>query len=290
MINYSIIIPHKNCPDLLERCIDSIPQRTDTEIIVVDDNTPDFDFSALNCSKRDDIRFVKCSKCGGGGAARNVGLSIASGKWVIFSDSDDTFCTENLNFVMNKYETSEDELIFFGINCLDSETLQKIPNAKSSYIAFINDPKEPIEKCRYMIKVPWGKMIKRELILKHRIKFDETRVGNDAWFSLQVGYCAAKVSIDKIPIYNWLVRVGSVTSHRDKNAVMTHFNLTLKLNKFKREVGLPLYRESILVYIPMMMRAGISSKEIFSLIFSNLSLCSFSSELRELKNIVLSKL
>ena len=37
-INYSIIIPHKNSAILLKRCLDSIPQRNDIEIIVVDDN------------------------------------------------------------------------------------------------------------------------------------------------------------------------------------------------------------------------------------------------------------
>ena len=37
--NYSIIIPHKNIPELLQRCLDSIPKREDIQIIVVDDNS-----------------------------------------------------------------------------------------------------------------------------------------------------------------------------------------------------------------------------------------------------------
>ena len=36
---YSIIIPHKDIPDLLQRCLDSIPVRDDVEVIVVDDNS-----------------------------------------------------------------------------------------------------------------------------------------------------------------------------------------------------------------------------------------------------------
>ena len=39
MINYSIIIPHKNIPNLLQRCLDSIPIRDDTQVIVVDDDS-----------------------------------------------------------------------------------------------------------------------------------------------------------------------------------------------------------------------------------------------------------
>ena len=38
-INFSIIIPTKNILDLLQRCLESIPQRSDIEIIVVDDNS-----------------------------------------------------------------------------------------------------------------------------------------------------------------------------------------------------------------------------------------------------------
>ena len=41
MYNYSFIIPHKNCPDLLQRCVDSIPERDDVQVIVVDDNSDD---------------------------------------------------------------------------------------------------------------------------------------------------------------------------------------------------------------------------------------------------------
>ena len=41
IINYSIIIPHKNTPNLLQQCLDSIPYRDDIQIIVVDDNSED---------------------------------------------------------------------------------------------------------------------------------------------------------------------------------------------------------------------------------------------------------
>ena len=39
LCNFTFIIPHKNIPSLLQRCIDSIPQREDVHIVVVDDNS-----------------------------------------------------------------------------------------------------------------------------------------------------------------------------------------------------------------------------------------------------------
>jgi glycosyltransferase involved in cell wall biosynthesis len=55
MINYSFIIPHHNSPKLLERCLNSIPQRDDIEIIVVDDNS---DKEKKAYSDRRDVRII----------------------------------------------------------------------------------------------------------------------------------------------------------------------------------------------------------------------------------------
>ena len=89
--NYSIIIPHKNIPDLLKRCLDSIPRRNDVQIIVVDDNSdPEkVDFSNFPGvgEKCVEVYFTKEGK--GAGFARNVGLKYAIGKWVLFADADD---------------------------------------------------------------------------------------------------------------------------------------------------------------------------------------------------------
>lgn len=268
MINYSIVIPHKNCPVLLDRCVSSIPLRDDIEVIVVDDNSVNIDFKSLDCLKRRDLTLIKTTSNSGGGAARNVGVSHARGRWLIFSDSDDTFCTNELNDAMDRYVKSDADIIFFAINCLDSDSFIALQNAQSSYMDYID--MNSADFCRYKIKAPWGKMIKRELVVKNNIKFDETRVGNDAWFSLQVGWFAKEVIIDKNHIYNWLIRTNSVTSHRDKEAVMTHFNLSAKLNRFKESHSLELYRESLLVYLPMMIRSGFTLKEICSLLLENI--------------------
>lgn len=39
IIRYSVIIPHKDIPDLLDRLLRSIPKREDIEVFVVDDNS-----------------------------------------------------------------------------------------------------------------------------------------------------------------------------------------------------------------------------------------------------------
>ena len=86
---YSIIIPHHNQPALLQRLLDSIPMRSDLEIVIVDDNsdTAIVDFSHFPGLDRSDVRVIFDKKGGYGGYARNLALAEGGGNWQM-----DTFC------------------------------------------------------------------------------------------------------------------------------------------------------------------------------------------------------
>src|SRR5690606_31308962 len=121
-INYSIIIPHKNIPDLLSRCLASIPDKEEFQVIIVDDNSDsnkvDFkNFPGLNRSNTE-IYFTKRGK--GAGYARNIGLRHAKGKWLIFADSDDFFnpCFET---VINQHVDSKADVIYFSATSVNSD-------------------------------------------------------------------------------------------------------------------------------------------------------------------------
>jgi len=91
----SVIVPVYKVEQYLERCVDSILKQTyqNLEIILVDDGSPD------NCpamcdavAHRDDRVKVIHQENGGLSAARNAGLRLAKGKYVMFVDSDDWLC------------------------------------------------------------------------------------------------------------------------------------------------------------------------------------------------------
>lgn len=87
---FSIIIPHKDIPDLLMRCLRSIPVSEDIQVIVVDDNSADADTYLDKCPElsRPYLEFVRTTKGKGAGYARNVGLDHAKGKWLLFADAE----------------------------------------------------------------------------------------------------------------------------------------------------------------------------------------------------------
>ena len=92
MLKISVIVPIYNVENYIHRCIDSILAQTftDFELILVDDGSPD------NCGKICDEYAKKDSRInvihkenGGLSSARNAGLDIASGDYIVFVDSDD---------------------------------------------------------------------------------------------------------------------------------------------------------------------------------------------------------
>jgi len=209
-INYSFIIPHKNCPDLLQRCVDSIPERDDVQVIVVDDNSDEGKKPALRERKNQQVILLDASQSKGAGRARNVGLKHAEGKWLVFSDSDDFF-DANLSNTLDKYLNDEHDIIYFNVQVCDCYDTAKIYPQKNKsriinrYIETGNDL-----YLRLCYTEPWGKFIRHSLVTDNNIVFQETRAHNDLLFSVKTGLVANKVCAIDSPIYWYVIREGSL--------------------------------------------------------------------------------
>ena len=229
MINYSIIIPHKNIPRLLQRCLDSIPRREDVQIIVVDDNSDvdkvDFaNFPGLNDSFVE-IVFGKNEKGRkGAGYARNLGLEKAKGKWLVFADADDFFDV-SFEQALDKYKDDENDIIYFYVSSVDSETLQPI----NRHVYLINRLLE-IQSTNnwdtgFDLCTPWGKFIKREFVERNRIRFQEVQYANDVLFIIKIASIAKKkISEDKIYIVTG--RSESLTATKGIDPLIVRFLVT----------------------------------------------------------------
>lgn len=221
-IRFSIIIPHYNIPKLLQRCLDSIPQRPDLEVIVVDDNSdPEIvDFDHFPGSDRSDVKLILDKKGAGGGYARNLGLDTARGKWIIFSDADDLFVKDFL-VIIDSVSDSPVDLIFFRSLSVKSTDLS--PASKDYYNpAFIQYEKDgELDRLKIFYSVPWGKMYKRAFIDAYHIRFSEVPVCNDWYFSLLTAFQANDILIDNRAIYMYALREGSVSQNATRLARKT---------------------------------------------------------------------
>lgn len=213
MTLFSIIIPHYNIPDLLMRCLKSIPISEDIQVIVVDDNSPDADTYLERYPEltRPYLEFIRTTKGEGAGYARNVGLEYAKGKWLLFADADDFFVEDMYDIISSNADSKADVIYFKKESVLSENIIQKtdrdvyIDRMINNYYA--NSDEWPL---RFMYCPTWGKMIKRDLINKYNIRFEEIRYSNDVSFSLFVGYHAETIEVVNKVLYVLTSRPGSL--------------------------------------------------------------------------------
>ncbi len=217
-IAFSIIIPHKNIPDLLIRCVNSIPKRDDLEIIIIDDNSSpeivDFENFPFNDGSRENLKIIFDKSNKGAGHARNLGLEVAQGKFLIFADADDFFLF-TFNNILDKYKNSNYDIIYCNACSLDSEfytNAQRLGGYLERFINdyFSNDKHELGElELRYLFGAPWCKIVSHDIVKNNKIKFDEIFVIDDVTFSYLAGYYAKNIFVEQIAVYCYVYRDNS---------------------------------------------------------------------------------
>lgn len=242
--NYSVIIPHKNCLNLLQRCLNSIPKRNDLEVIVIDDNSGigDIEHQITLMAQGHAIKIIclKTSKFAGG--ARNRGLEFATGKWLVFADADDFFSPQAFD-IMDEYVNSDDDIIYFSHSAVYSDNLQPAERL-GKRLQYLNEyadfkTKKSEAFLKYLNHSPTSKMIKREIVASNNLLFDEVPASNDAYFSVTSAFFAASIAVDKRVVYVATIRRGSITQTRNKNNDFSRFAVDVKLYNFFRQKNLP---------------------------------------------------
>lgn len=202
---YNIIIPHKNTPKLLQRCLDSIPHRDDLHIIVVDDNsdTEKVDFELFPGLGRDDVEVIFTKEGKGAGYARNVGLEHADCEKILFSDSDDFF-NYCLNDILDDYKDDDTDIVFFNRLNVDSELYtysSKRDRYGRHFTVYEDNPLEGEKLFRYEFDGPVCKLINKTLVDRYNLRFEEVIVADDTYFSYMTGHYAKNIKVDKRAIY-----------------------------------------------------------------------------------------
>lgn len=231
MINYSFIIPHHNGPQLLNRLLDSIPQREDIEIIVVDDNSKPELKPIIN---RPDVNLIVLdgSESKGAGKARNIGLELAKGKWLLFADSDDYYA-EGFIQDLDRFVDSDYDVVYF-----DAYLNYKVGTDISDYVGghlhaniarYENSLKEERDKNYLTLSSnePWSKMFNREFALSTGFRFEEIPMSNDAWFVLNVGVLARKIATIDKKLYYYVSNPTGITNSKRP---LSHYYLAMESN------------------------------------------------------------
>lgn len=239
----SIIIPHFNCPLLLERMIKSIPNDERIQIIIVDDKS-DCDVDILNSVKTnyqsDRIIFMSNgSEKKGAGVARNLGLEYALGKWVFFADADDYIKKNSLQIFLEHSDSDEDVIYFvpycYNDNMEISESYLNIYEKKILNYSKKQNKKNKIKLCVKPENPPWIMMINREFINSNNLKFSQAKYANDIEFTSKVGILATKFKVSEEGFYCVVERDGSLTKIMSDESFLIRATEYIKTCAFLRK-------------------------------------------------------
>ena len=189
----SIIIPYYNTLKETKKLFDVlIPQLTDDiEVILIDDGCFEKELLELPKLHKNIKLHILHHNSGTASKPRNVGLSIAQGKYIAFIDSDDLITDDYISEILKKIK-KEPDMIYLSW--------------KSQKHSVIIDKKPPTWNCAV-----WCRVYKRDLIKNKR--FDESlKIAEDWVFNNDLKPEYTKVIKKQIYIYN--LREGSLTRRK----------------------------------------------------------------------------
>ncbi|MBO5179734.1 MAG: glycosyltransferase [Clostridia bacterium] len=184
----SIVVPIYKVENYLRECVESIKNQTypNLEIILVDDGSPD------NCGKicdelaLEDNRIKVIHKVNGGlSDARNAGIDVATGEYIMFIDSDDlmelTACEKLITEIKNK---NAQMVIgnYIYVND-DGSSWSKEVFSKEKYKNFKLDIKDYRDSFFVMNSAVWNKIYRLDFIRENNMKFIVGIPGEDAPFT-----------------------------------------------------------------------------------------------------------
>ncbi len=218
----SVIIPVYNTETYLKKCIDSVVNQTlyDIEIICVNDGSTDNSLNIINeYSKKDNRIKIVNQRNGGRSSARNAGVKIATGRYIMFCDSDDTYKQNMCEILYNAIKNNKTDIACCEIDVNYEADHNLVSSDKNYYSLKFNGKKECATDD--LLKIDGSvcnKIFDKTLIDKFGIIFPEGLVYEDtAFFFMYYSICQRAYFI-KQPLYIYNRHEGSIMNETLKGS------------------------------------------------------------------------
>lgn len=241
----SIIIPIYNVELYLKRCVDSVLNQTykNLEVILVDDGSPDKCGCICDEYAKNDMRIKVIHKKNGGlSDARNAGLSIASGRYVAFVDSDDYIDANMYDKLYEAIKKANADMAICNFRYVNENGVERFNNTelpiKDEILSGMRILSENMfgSKPGYWV-VAWNKLYKRELF--ENIKYPVGKIHEDEFIIHKLFFkCNKIVGTSKI-LYNYVQRENSITNRKYNISRLDYIEALLDRVNFYIEKNFP---------------------------------------------------
>jgi len=190
----SVVLPVHNGGEEMLACLESLDLQDldpeDFEVIAVDDGSTDGSGDVLDrfAAAHPNVRVVHQAASGGAGGPRNAGTALARGEFVFYLDADDALIPQALRRMLVFAREHESDVVVVGRMTVEGE--QVVTPLHAVRVAV----DAPLREA--MSSLAPHKLIRRELIVKHRVRFPEQRVAfEDGIFLSRVLPRAGRISV-----------------------------------------------------------------------------------------------
>lgn len=246
----SVIIIAYNVENYISKCIKSVEKQDykNLEIIVVDDGSTDETSKVVqNMSLKDKRIRLFCKKNGGPSSARNYGLDISKGKYILFVDGDDYVADDYVSYLYKLITKSNSEFAF-SRNLFSSRKQQQITKDKVEILT--PEQATALLMSTTVVVCSCNKIYSSAFLRKNKIRYNEKLFyGEGLSFITTVSQLANNACVGERRVYfyrknNYNSATTAFNIHKirngEKSILMIKDNLILKSKKIDDMITLHL--------------------------------------------------
>lgn len=264
MVKYSFVVPAYNVEEYLERCINSIicQTYTDYEIIIIDDGSTDNTgkiadrVQAQNTNKIEVVH----QKNKGLGGARNSGIDVARGEYIVFVDSDDYISCNMLEIATKFIEKNDLDIFVFDFLVVSDGAFED---------EYADENFEMISIQRYLAECgvnACNKIYKTSIFKDNNIRFPEKQLYEDVATTPMTALHCSNIGKVDTKLYYYYQREGSIINtnqgsriyelHKGFDSVIEYYRNEGAFEKYSKELEYlaiihALYYSSVRVYLAL---------------------------------------
>ncbi len=239
-VDISIIVPVYNSMKYIGECIESVLLQSykNIELIIVDDASTDKSLEIVkNYAEEygDVISVITLEKNVKQGAARNIGIDLAKGKYILFLDSDDLLDHNACELLYKEAESKNADIVFCDYLCFGGCEKQYCSHVSMSYMGKLN-----VNKKKALITtsvVPWAKLIKKSIITQNQLYFPKGKFYEDqatTYLYFLYANCVSKVEKD---LYKYRITIESTSNGKNQLRHMQSLEMAKLLISRLKERG-----------------------------------------------------
>lgn len=205
-MKYSIIVPIYNSEKTLSRCLDSILEQNypDAELLLINDGSKDrSEEICLEYAGRYPNVVCRTTENRGVSAARNLGLELARGTYILFADSDDYVDAGYFQKIDRTLRAGPSDLIFFSYRIVGERSrVIRMPDAEAAESAEVARLLSGFLR-RQQLNALWSKVFLRSVIEENHLRFDTSLdIDEDVNFNLSYALRINSLRTSREILYN----------------------------------------------------------------------------------------